>query len=334
MAQRKFGITVSIIVPCFNSPSGLSRLLQELHKQTYQHELISLIIVDDGSEPTVEPIFNSAKSKYSDFAQYYFIRHENNKGRVCARNSGILSAVGDILIFCDVEDFPAPDFVRETILLHSRHRNVAVRANIRILPECCAKSAYVRYKDSQYIGASSRSSFKKQKIDLDNLPPSFFSTCGVSVVRSNILSVGLFDEAFTGYGGEDEEMGFRLYKNGVRLIFGERAIMWDADSSSTFENVCLKYKSYGGNNGLILFNKWPDYGDFSLFSLLEPVNFKTDKIKKVIVKILVRSALSSLFAKIVRKFLSKIDHLQFDPPALLYKYVLAFSYLEGVNARK
>jgi glycosyltransferase involved in cell wall biosynthesis len=333
VAQSKFDITVSIIVPCFNSPGGLSRLLQELYKQTYPHELISLFIVDDGSEPTVEPIFNSAKSIYSDFAQYCFIRHKNNKGRVCARNSGILSSLGDILIFCDVEDYPAPDYVRETILLHSRYRNAAVRANIRILPECLSKSAYVRYKDSQYIGARS-SLKKKRKIDLDNLPPSFFSTCGVSVVRSNVLSVGLFDDAFTGYGGEDEEMGFRLYKNGVRLIFGERATMWDADSSSTFEKVCLKYKSYGENSGRILFNKWPDYGDFSLFSLLEPINFETDKIKKVIIKIFIRCALSPLFAKIVRIFLYRIDNLQFDPPALLYKYVLAFSYLEGVKLRK
>jgi len=66
-----------------------------------------------------------------------------------------------------------------------------------------------------------------RSIDTQNLSPALFATCGVSVEREDVLSAGLFDESFSGYGGEDEELAFRLVQNGVRIVWGADAHVWD-----------------------------------------------------------------------------------------------------------
>lgn len=50
------------------------------------------------------------------------------------------------------------------------------------------------------------------------LPYIFVITHNISIRRSTIDSVGLFDEGFQGWGCEDWEFGYRLYKHGVRII--------------------------------------------------------------------------------------------------------------------
>jgi hypothetical protein len=151
-----------------------------------------------------------------------------------------------------------------------------------------------------------------------------------------LLSIGLFDETFSSYGGEDEELGFRLFKNGIRIVFGAKAGMWDADSLLSLEGECSKYRSYGEKSGALLFAQCPDYRNYSAFSLLEPIDTHSDGIDVVIKKILLRLVMLPRLARYLRRALSFIDQcpLPFDPLGIFYKYVLSVSYLEGVRARK
>ncbi|KAA0955726.1 glycosyltransferase [Sporosarcina sp. ANT_H38] len=57
-------------------------------------------------------------------------------------------------------------------------------------------------------------------VDLSNytLPYLAFLTGDVSVNRELLDKVGYFDESFRGYGAEDWELGYRLYKNGARFL--------------------------------------------------------------------------------------------------------------------
>jgi len=57
-------------------------------------------------------------------------------------------------------------------------------------------------------------------LDLSNytLPYIAFLTGDVSVNKELLDKVGYFDESFRGYGAEDWELGYRLYKNGARFL--------------------------------------------------------------------------------------------------------------------
>lgn len=51
-----------------------------------------------------------------------------------------------------------------------------------------------------------------------HLPWTFFITRNVSVAKSLLDAVGPFNEVFNGWGYEDWELGFRLYKQGVKFL--------------------------------------------------------------------------------------------------------------------
>lgn len=326
--------TVSIIVPCYNAPDFLARLLRELPKQTYPHELIEVVVVDDGSTESPYSAFATTEAQFANFARFSLVRHAANKGRAGARNSGIVASSGEVLIFCDVDCYPAPDFIEKMVSYHAQHRFVAVRANMRILPELRRRSAFLRYRDSRYIGA--RSDAERRRLSISNLPPSFFATGGISVERASIMAVGLFDETFSGYGGEDEEMGFRLFCSGVRIVFGADAVIWDADDGLTLQGAYLNLKRFGANSGAVLFAKHPEYRKYSPFSRLEPICVKTESRGTALVNSLLRLALRPWLARQIVRFLTVIDdnHVRIDPPKVLYKYVLSSSYLEGVRGRR
>ena len=55
------------------------------------------------------------------------------------------------------------------------------------------------------------------------IPWMLLVTINVSVPKALLLRVGLFDEAFSGWGLEDTEMGYRLHHNGAKFIYNEAA---------------------------------------------------------------------------------------------------------------
>jgi GT2 family glycosyltransferase len=52
----------------------------------------------------------------------------------------------------------------------------------------------------------------------------YFLTGNASVRRDDLLGVGCFDENFTGYGHEDLELGYRLERAGISIVYEPRAV--------------------------------------------------------------------------------------------------------------
>lgn len=99
---------VSVIVPIYNVEKYLPRCVDSLIKQTYQN--VEIILVDDCSTD------NSA-ALASDYAQknpqtVRFVKREKNGGLSAARNSGMLAATGEWLVFVDSDDWVSADFVK------------------------------------------------------------------------------------------------------------------------------------------------------------------------------------------------------------------------------
>lgn len=89
---------VSVVTPTYDRPELLSRAIQSVVDQTYEH--IELIIVDDCSpEPLQETV---AYSTPSDI-QFSFLRYDHNQGHAVARNTGMEAAEGEFIAFLDDE---------------------------------------------------------------------------------------------------------------------------------------------------------------------------------------------------------------------------------------
>lgn len=94
---------VSIIIPVYNDIERLVYCLKALEEQTYPKDRYEVIVVDNGSDESIEMFVLS-------FPQAKFAR-EMKPGSYAARNVGIDMASGEILGFTDSDCIPAPDWI-------------------------------------------------------------------------------------------------------------------------------------------------------------------------------------------------------------------------------
>ena len=100
---------VSIIVPVYNSKEYLAETILGLLSQTYSN--IEIILVDDGSSDGSSAICDEFSNKYSNVRTI----HEENGGICKARNTGLSSAKGVFIFFCDNDDYMDPQCIEVTV---------------------------------------------------------------------------------------------------------------------------------------------------------------------------------------------------------------------------
>lgn len=93
-------LELSIIVPVYNVEKYLDECLNSIIK--IDGVTKEIIIVNDGSTDKSEEIIESFLDKFPKDLVYI---KQNNKGLSVARNTGLLHAKGDYVIFCDSDDF-------------------------------------------------------------------------------------------------------------------------------------------------------------------------------------------------------------------------------------
>ena len=97
---------VSVIVPVWNSGSGISRCIESLRNQTLNN--IEMIFVDDcGTDDSMDKIRTAA----SEDSRIRIIENKENIGAGPSRNRGIEASRGEYLSFVDSDDWVAPDFL-------------------------------------------------------------------------------------------------------------------------------------------------------------------------------------------------------------------------------
>lgn len=90
---------ISIIIPIFNGEKYLEKCIVSILNQTYKN--FELILVDDGSTDSSYEICNN----YYQLDNRIQLYTQNNMGVSAARNKGIRSSIGDLILFIDCDDW-------------------------------------------------------------------------------------------------------------------------------------------------------------------------------------------------------------------------------------
>lgn len=90
---------VSVIIPVYNVEQYLDRCVQSVRNQSLRD--IEIILVDDGSPDNCPAMCDN----YARLDQRIKVVHKKNAGLGMACNSGIESAEGDYIAFCDSDDW-------------------------------------------------------------------------------------------------------------------------------------------------------------------------------------------------------------------------------------
>jgi len=107
---------LSVVIPAWNDPEGLRRLLQQIADMAVFSQVI---VVDDASDPACPP-----ESLGIDLENYPvaldYLRLAENRGAGYARNQGLARATGDHVIFFDSDDLFTEEFPHLISRLQSR----------------------------------------------------------------------------------------------------------------------------------------------------------------------------------------------------------------------
>lgn len=206
-------MTLSVLTLVRNRQAHLDQLIAGLDRSVAT--LAELVIIDMSDRPISTP-----KAAFP-------IRIERLPGErlplAAARNRSAALAQGDQLLFLDVDCIPAGETCGVVAGLLEADDVVAC-PKVLYLPSGAARAAWTETDLDQAGVAHPVRRFPAQGARIETNPGLLWSLA-FGMRRSTFFAVGGFDEAFVGYGAEDTDLGFRVAKAGVPMIFtGDGAV--------------------------------------------------------------------------------------------------------------
>lgn len=273
---------VSVIITSYNRPYTLSLLLQDLSEQLYDYP-IEVLVCDDGSdEPDVSQITRSCRQYGAKLLRQ---GHAGFRAAAC-RNMGLFTASYPLVLFLDDDLRIAPDFVR----LHAEQHKIPYRVLIgpRIDYDLCYLGRSINLIQSICVDARDPRE-KKYGIRFGHPrqwkhnPWKLFYTCNGSMSRELAVEVGGFDESFAGYGLEDNEFAYRVWRKDAKFIIDGRPVAYQvitSDPSDPYLRASIRqdepshtFESYL-QNAIRFKAKYPEDPSVSLVldQTLEPIS--------------------------------------------------------------
>jgi glycosyltransferase involved in cell wall biosynthesis len=225
---------ISIIIPTYNRAETLKKTLQAYASQTGQHEILEVLLVDDGSKDHTQAAVAEFLSNYPVSLRY--LRQEK-KGIPAARNYGIREARGNVILFGDDDIIPAPNLVAQHADWHRRNpgENVGVLGYVAFAPE--VRPTPFMVWANQY-GPQFAYAYLTPGAEVEYRCAGFWNT---SLKTDFLRRNGIFDESFRRFGWEDLELSYRLHQRGYRVLYNSAAVGYHY-KFETFANTCSRIK--------------------------------------------------------------------------------------------
>ncbi|HFI3843764.1 TPA: glycosyltransferase [Escherichia coli] len=234
---------LSIVIPTYNRAKILAITLACLcnQKTIYDYEVI---VADDGSKENIEEIVR----EFESLLNIKYVRQKDYGYQLCAvRNLGLRAAKYNYVAILDCDMAPNPLWVQSYMELLAVDDNVALigprkyidtskhtyldflsqKSLINEIPEIITNNQ-VAGKVEQTKSVDWRIEHFKNtdNLRLCNTPFRFFSGGNVAFAKKWLFRAGWFDEGFTHWGGEDNEFGYRLYREGCYFRSVEGAMAY------------------------------------------------------------------------------------------------------------
>lgn len=240
-------IPLSVIIPTYNRVELLKKCLHSLFNQTLPKHQYEIIIIDDGSTDNTQKILYQTAAEAP--VSFKFFKHEN-KGPGAARNVGIKEAQGEIVFFTGDDIIATENLLKEHLDFHKKYHDVAVLGRIKWHPDIDVTDfmKYIMISGYQF-------GYEKIKDPMD-LSYGYFYTSNISLPKSWFDKTGYFDEDFPYASFEDIELGYRMEKKGLRIIYNKGALAYHMHIVD-LKSFCERQRK-AGESGYIFYLKHPE----------------------------------------------------------------------------
>ncbi|MGB3532884.1 MAG: glycosyltransferase [Microcoleaceae cyanobacterium] len=209
----------SIVIPTYNRPDRLKNCLQSMSDLNYPREQFEVIVVDDGSSVSLEPIVAPFKQNIN----ITFIT-QANQGPASARNTGATKAKGKFIVFTDDDCQPKPDWLNN------------LEAQFKLTPNCLVGGKTLNALPENLYSTASQLliDYLYEYYNTNREQASFFASNNFAMSKENFAQVGQFDTTFPLAAGEDREFCDRWLHQGYQMSAVPEAQIYHA------HNLALK----------------------------------------------------------------------------------------------
>lgn len=218
---------VSVIISTYNKEEWLKKVLTGFLAQTEKD--FEIVIADDGSSPETKAAIDGFQGKFKHPVVHVW-QPDNGFQKPKILNRAILKSSADYLIFTDGDCIPRQDFIATHIelrkpgfFLSGGYLKLPMVVSEAISPEDIARQNcfHLDWLHAKGLPKSTRNNKLVAKgfwaSFMNNVTPTRATWNGhnASGWKKDLLDVNGFNQDMA-YGGEDRELGERLFQNGVK----------------------------------------------------------------------------------------------------------------------
>lgn len=204
---------ISVLICTYNRAEYVKKTLESFCNQTIPLSHFEIIVIDDGSSDYTSKVIKSIEKQIH--VRYFY---QENAGLAAARNAALPKAHAPIVLFMDDDDVATPRLLEEHLYTHEHFPEewFAVLGHTELAPEIASKPLMHFVTEVGYY------LFSYPLIDKDRLDYTYFWGGRSSCKRSFLERHGTFNPIFR-FGCEDIELGYRLSKHGLQVIYNPKA---------------------------------------------------------------------------------------------------------------
>ncbi len=196
---------VSVVVPARNAASMIDDCLSGLQTQSVPEDRYEVIVVDDGSTDETPGIVEKHDVT---------LVSQPPRGPAAARNKGVATSEGEIVLFTDADCVPDENWIAEMVRSFGDAEVVGVKGVYRTRQkDIVARFVQCEYEERYELMA------RRRWID-------FIDTYSAGYRREVFLAQGGFDTRYPNASVEDQELSFRLAERGHKMVFNPQAIVY------------------------------------------------------------------------------------------------------------
>ena len=259
--MNSVGYRFSVVIPTYSRPESLRACLESMAEQSYPKRQFEVVVVDDGSPNSVEPIISPFRERLN-----LTLARQENGGPSSARNVGASLARGQFLAFTDDDCMPARNWLHE----FESHFNcqsdcmLGGRTVNRLVDDVYAVSSQILVDMLyEFYNAAAESGVAR-----------FFTANNLAVPADDFARLGGFNDTFRWAAAEDRELCDRWVHSGRRMIFASEAVVQHAHHLS-LPGFCRQHFSYG--RGVVAYQRMR--AQLGLGSLIGPRGFHAQFLK-------------------------------------------------------
>ncbi|MDG9672840.1 glycosyltransferase [Micromonospora sp. DH14] len=255
---------LSVVIPTYNRSDILQLTLESLVRQDLDHDDYEVLVVDDGSSDDTADVVK----KYMDQMNLrYFFQEDEGYRAAGARNVGISHAEGEITVFMDAGVMAHSSLLRVHLATHEAYSEpialcgyvFGYSLNNENADEVLADldvndvdGTIEQWREKGLHPDIREDFFIREGDDFSAAPAPWlmYWTFNSSVRTEQLRRVGMFDDAFRAWGGEDVDLGYRLHRDGARMFLNRDAVSlhWPhardgegADAVANYQYMARKY---------------------------------------------------------------------------------------------